>query len=100
MKFLALLLALQQLVPMVAANKLAGPYTTMLAWYAYMMEAEYSYDSSREDRGRANFKIAPGCVGSRPGGVCYFEEFLDYIKIGKKSWPGLGDFFHTTDLYP
>ncbi|PYI03569.1 hypothetical protein BO78DRAFT_451622 [Aspergillus sclerotiicarbonarius CBS 121057] len=83
MRLIAICLSLCLLAPSVLGNVLAGPYQSVLYWYAYRIDI-MTHDA-------ANREIAVGCVGTGPGKTCLFDEFLRYIqKTGRntKLWTG------------
>lgn len=53
------------------ATGINGGYERMFFWNAYQVELEVF--------GPGNSQIAPGCIGTRPGGSCYFQEFIHHI---------------------
>ncbi|KAG2420571.1 hypothetical protein HFD88_000183 [Aspergillus terreus] len=53
------------------ASNLAGPYQPVLFYYAYHAELTRF--------GPDGVHTGHGCLGTRPGGGCYFDEFIKYI---------------------
>jgi len=59
----------------------AGVYQVVYFWYAYQLELLANPTTKI---------IAPECIGSAPGGACYFDEFARYIQSSGKGttpWP-------------
>jgi hypothetical protein len=52
-------------------NEMAHSYECVFLWDAHQVELLAF--------GAGNHQIAPGCVGSRPDGTCYFQEFVEFI---------------------
>ncbi|KAL5045985.1 hypothetical protein BDW71DRAFT_183146 [Aspergillus fruticulosus] len=76
------LLWLSLLVASASASVRAGPWQTVLYFYAYRMERDVFGDNPR---------IATGCAGTNPAGGCSFDEFVKYIQLpGKKIKPWTG----------
>ncbi|RAH78796.1 hypothetical protein BO86DRAFT_458265 [Aspergillus japonicus CBS 114.51] len=63
------------------ANVLAGPYQTMLFWYAYRIDVMTF--------GAGSTEISSECVGTASDKSCLFDEFVRYIqRDGKNAWTG------------
>jgi hypothetical protein len=90
---LQFLLCLCSLASSVLASQGAGPYQTVFVWYAYRLEVlQY---------GPLSTLTGTGCVGTVPGGGCYFDEFIRWIqRTGRKSQAWTGSTGIGTNLTP